>query len=62
MVALLSAKRRKPKPSEIPAALIYEIIDGKPIYYNGYKAVLKGDSPNLAELFKSKGIHFELPN
>ena len=43
MVALLSAKRPKSKPSQIPAALIYEIIDGKPIYYNGYKAVLKGD-------------------
>ncbi len=43
MVALLSAKRPKSKPSQIPTALIYEIIDGKPIYYNGYKAVLKGD-------------------
>jgi hypothetical protein len=43
MVALKSAKSRKPKSSQIPAALIYEIIDGKPIYYNGYKAVLKGE-------------------
>jgi hypothetical protein len=24
--------------------------------------ILDGDSVNLAELFKSKGIHFELPN
>ena len=25
---------------EIPANLIYEVIDGKPIYYKGYKEVL----------------------
>jgi Uma2 family endonuclease len=43
MVALKTMKNRKLKPSTIPAALIYEIIDGKPIYYNGYKAVLKGE-------------------
>jgi hypothetical protein len=43
MVALKTTKSHKPKPSTIPTALIYEIIDGKPIYYNGYKAVLKGE-------------------
>jgi hypothetical protein len=43
MVALKTVKNHKLKSSQIPPALIYEIIDGKPIYYNGYKAVLKGE-------------------
>jgi hypothetical protein len=30
-------KRRK-----IPDALIYEIVDGRPIYYKGYRDVLSG--------------------
>jgi Uma2 family endonuclease len=38
---------RKPLPriptKKIPAALIYEIIDGKPIYYKGYREVLKNE-------------------
>lgn len=28
---------------KIPAALIYEIMDGKPIYYKGYREVLKNE-------------------
>lgn len=28
---------------EIPEALIYEIVNGNPIYYSGWQAVLKGD-------------------
>lgn len=34
-------RRRKPK-LDIPDYLIYEIIDGKPIHYSGYKEVLSG--------------------
>ena len=29
-------------PVEIPESLIYEIMDGRPIYYKGYREVLAG--------------------
>ena len=31
---------RPPKVKEIPEALVYEIIDGRKLYYKGYKDVL----------------------
>ena len=34
---------RKTATQAIPSALIYEIIDGKPIYFAGYKDVLNGN-------------------
>jgi len=33
----------KKKPAEIPEYLIYEWLDGIPVYYRGYKKVLSGD-------------------
>jgi hypothetical protein len=43
MEALAIAPAKKKKPSrKIPDALVYEIVDGKPIYYKGYREVLKG--------------------
>lgn len=39
--AAKSVPKRKPR-RKIPDALIYEIVDGKPIYYRGYSTVLKG--------------------
>lgn len=39
------AKTPKAK-QEIPDELIYEIWDGKPVYYAGYKEVLKNRKPN----------------
>lgn len=36
-----SVPKRKPR-RKIPEALIYEIVDGKPIYYRGYREVLNG--------------------
>jgi hypothetical protein len=39
MVAVRNAFKKLPK---IPASLIYEVIDGKPIYYKGYREVLNG--------------------
>ncbi len=32
----------RPNPRKIPDALIYEVMDGEPIYYKGYRAVLSG--------------------
>ncbi len=36
----------------IPKSLIYEMVNGKPIYYKGYKAYLKGNK-QLAEIMGS---------
>ena len=35
----------KAKKQAIPESLIYEMVDGKPIYYKGYKAYLSGEKP-----------------
>ncbi len=34
--------RHRPKPRNVPDYLIYEIMDGKPIYYKGFRDVLSG--------------------
>ncbi len=43
MVALEAPKKsiKKRIPKNVPEYLIYEIIDGRPVYYKGYKEVLK---------------------
>lgn len=42
-IALDSPRRPVPKPRKrVPDALIYEIMDGKPIYRKGYRDVLSG--------------------
>lgn len=40
IAATATIKRKKSR--KIPEALIYEIVDGKPIYYKGYQDVLSG--------------------
>ena len=40
MIALREPKPVKRPPRNIPAYLVYEIMDGKPIYYHGYREVL----------------------
>lgn len=40
MIALREPKPVKRPPRNIPAHLVYEIMDGKPIYYRGYREVL----------------------
>lgn len=40
MVSTKVAKTKKAKRTKVPDYLIYEVIDGKPIYYRGYKEVL----------------------
>jgi hypothetical protein len=42
MEAVLEKPRQKPS-QKIPSNLIYEVMDGSPIYYKGYKDVLKGE-------------------
>lgn len=39
-IAVASKSNRKKRTKKIPDYLIYEIMDGKPIYYKGYKDVL----------------------
>lgn len=38
------AKRRTPprRPAAVPESLIYEVLDGRPLYYQGYRDVLAG--------------------
>jgi hypothetical protein len=44
MIATKSPRKALPRipAKKIPSALIYEIIDGKPIYYKGYREVIAG--------------------
>lgn len=46
---LVIEKKRKSKIQKIPPHLIYEEMNGKPLYYKGYKAVLSGKK-NLSEI------------
>ena len=47
MPTLKETKRetKKSKKKQIPEALIYEKVKGKPIYYRNYEKVLKGELP-----------------
>jgi len=40
---------------KIPQNLIYEVIDGKPIYYKGYKQVLNNEK-NIEDIMGSSGL------
>lgn len=42
MIATKSGGTRKPR-AKVPEHLIYEIIDGKPIHYRGYRDVMAGN-------------------
>ena len=42
MVALKEPHPVKRPPRNVPSYLVYEIMDGKPIYYKGYKNVMNG--------------------
>ena len=55
MVALKAPKEfiKKRTPKNVPDYLIYEIINGKPIYYKGYKEVLKKNKQAAAILGSS---------
>ncbi|MCY7349806.1 MAG: Uma2 family endonuclease [Cytophagaceae bacterium] len=53
-VASPSARRTR---QAIPDALIYEIMDGKPLYYKGYRDVLAGKK-NLEEIMGSSTLQW----
>ncbi len=39
-------------PKDVPAALIYELWDGKPVFYKGYRDVLAGKK-TIEEVMRS---------
>ena len=41
MIASTAPKTVKAKPRKVPQHLIYEILDGKPVYYKGYREVIQ---------------------
>jgi len=42
MIATKSGTRTQKPAEKVPDHLIYEIIDGKPIHYRGYREVMAG--------------------
>jgi len=44
---------------EIPAYLIYEVLEGKPVYYKGYKEVL-AKNKTLEDIMGSSGLQAEI--
>jgi hypothetical protein len=59
MVAVRNLHKKLPKipVKKIPASLIYEVINGKPIYYKGYKEVLNG-TKKVVKLWEQ--VHFRI--
>lgn len=47
--------RQRNKAKAIPESLIYEIIDGKPFYYDGYKDVL-ANKKTSEEIMGASGL------
>lgn len=55
MIATKSGvQTRKPKQA-VPEYLIYEIMDGKPIHYKGYREVLAG-TKTVGEIMGSSSL------
>ena len=53
---MISAEKKSVgKQRKIPDALIYEVIDGTPIYYQGYKAVLN-NSKKIEDIMGSSSL------
>jgi hypothetical protein len=55
MVALKQRNVIKPTPRHIPPHLIYEILDGQPIYYKGYREVIQ-NKKTMEEIMGASGI------
>jgi hypothetical protein len=57
MIATKSPRKVLPRipAKKIPSALIYEIIDGKPIYYKGYEEVVNG-TKTMEEIMGSSNL------
>ncbi len=61
MVALKAPKEftKKRTPKNVPDYLIYEIINGKPVYYKGYKQVLKKNK-QATEIMGSSSLQWKI--
>lgn len=55
MTALDTPRKVRKTPRNVPEALIYEIMDGKPVYYKGYREVLSGNK-TIAEIMGSSSL------
>ncbi len=55
MVALREPKMAKPILRKIPQQLVYEILDGQPIYYKGYREVIQ-NKKSFEEIVGASGI------
>ncbi|GAB2783406.1 hypothetical protein GCM10027275_29210 [Rhabdobacter roseus] len=56
MEVTAQAKRKRPAPpEEVPAYLIREVLDGKPLYYKGYREVLQ-NKKSLEDIMGSSGL------
>lgn len=55
MIATKSGVRAKRPKTKVPEYLIYEIMDGKPIHYKGYREVLAG-TKKVSEIIGSSTL------
>ncbi|AYQ36363.1 Uma2 family endonuclease [Runella sp. SP2] len=55
MTALDTPRKVRKTPRNVPEALIYEIMDGKPVYYKEYREVLSGNK-TIAEIMGSSSL------
>ena len=59
MQATQKKKEAQGRNQEIPAYLIYEVLEGKPVYYKGYKEVL-AENKILEDIMGSSGLQAEI--
>ncbi len=55
MTALDAPRRIRKPPKKVPENLIYEIMDGKPVYYKGYREVILGEK-SIVEIMGSSSL------
>lgn len=57
---IVEKPRQRNRAKAIPESLIYEVIDGKPFYYEGYKDVLA--NKKTSEEIMGVSLHYLLPS
>ena len=55
MTALDTPRKVRKSPGKIPENLIYEIMDGKPVYYKGFREVMSGKK-TISEIMGSSSL------
>ena len=55
MIASTAPKTIKARPRKVPQHLIYEILDGQPVYYKGYREVIQ-NKKTVEEIMGASGI------